>query len=64
MSKIRRGGYVFITYKGDHDPWHVHIFRDGKEVAKWNLEGWVLMNGSINKKILKLIRELVNEGKL
>lgn len=64
MGKIRRGGYVFITYKGDHDPLHVHIFRDGKEIAKWNLENWVLMSGTVNKKILKLLKELVSEGKL
>ena len=64
MGKIRRGGYVFITYKGDHYPRHVHVFRDGKEVAKWNLEAWVLMSGSMNSKLLKLLRELVREGKL
>jgi hypothetical protein len=23
MGKIRRGGYVFITWKGDHGPPHV-----------------------------------------
>lgn len=63
-GKIRRGGHVFITYKGDHDPRHVHIFRDGKEVAKWNLEAQVLMSGVVNKKILKLIEELVKEGEL
>jgi hypothetical protein len=64
MSKIRRGGYVFITDTGDHDPKHVHIFRDGKEIAKWNLEKCVLMNGKVNRKILKLLKELVDEGEL
>lgn len=64
MGKIRRGGYVFTLWKGDHDPRHVHIFRDGKEIAKWNLRDSVLMKGEINKKLLKLIEELVQEGKL
>ncbi len=64
MGKLRRGGYIFITYKGDHDPRHVHVFRDGKEVAKWNLEARVLMSGAINDKILKLLNGLVKEGKL
>lgn len=64
MGKIRRGGYVFITYKGDHDPRHVHIFRDGKEIAKWNLEAWVLMSGSVDQKILRLLTELIKEGEL
>jgi hypothetical protein len=27
MGKYRRGGYVFITWKGDHPPRHVHVYR-------------------------------------
>ncbi len=64
MGKIRRGGYVFITWLGDHDPWHVHVFKDGKEVLKWNLEAQVVIEGKITKKITKLIAELLREGKL
>ena len=29
MGKYRRGGYVFITWKGDHLRRHVHVYRDG-----------------------------------
>ncbi|MBI2606191.1 MAG: DUF4160 domain-containing protein [Deltaproteobacteria bacterium] len=64
MGKLRRGGYVFFFWKGDHDPRHVHIFMDGREVAKWNLDSWVLMKGEMNKKLLKILEELVREGKL
>lgn len=64
MGKIRRGGYVFITYKGDHDPRHVHIYRDGKFVAKWNLDAWVLMSGAVNGRIIKILEELVRGGLL
>jgi hypothetical protein len=28
-GKHRRGGYVFITWKGDHPPRHVHVYRGG-----------------------------------
>ena len=38
MGKIKRGGYVFISWIGDHDPKHVHVFKEGKEVVKWNIE--------------------------
>lgn len=38
MSKIRRGNYVFITWKGDHRPWHVHVYQDGRLVVKWDLD--------------------------
>jgi hypothetical protein len=64
MPKVRRGGYIFVTYIGDHDPRHVHIFRDGKEIAKWNLEASVLMSGAVHRKLLKVLAELVNEEKL
>ena len=37
-GKIRRGGYVFFTWKGDHPPRHVHVYRDGRLIVKWDLE--------------------------
>ncbi len=64
MGKIRRGGYIFITRIGDHDPKHVHIFRDNQEIAKWNLEDWVLMSGEVNSKLLKILEKLVEEKEL
>ncbi|MEK7378339.1 MAG: DUF4160 domain-containing protein [Candidatus Binatota bacterium] len=64
MGKIKRGGYVFITWVGDHDPKHVHVFREGKEVLKWNLEAEVAIDGKTTKKIKKLIAELIGEEKL
>ena len=64
MGKIRCGGYVFITWVGDHDPKHVHVFKNGKEVLKWNLEAQVVIEGKATKKIKKLIAELLREGKL
>jgi hypothetical protein len=64
VGKIRRGGYVFINWKGDHEPLHVHVFKDGVEVLKWDLVNDVPMSGRPTAKILKLIRELVSEGRL
>ncbi len=55
---------MFITYKGDHDPPHVHIYRDGKLIAKWNLQDWVPMRGEASRKILKILEELVKKGEL
>jgi hypothetical protein len=43
MGKIRRGGFVFVTWKGDHSPHHVHAYRDGALVVKWDLENDVAM---------------------
>ncbi len=64
MPKRRRGGYVFLGWKGDHAPRHVHVYRDGKFIVKWDLENWKPMKGSATDQILRLIRDLVNEGLL
>jgi uncharacterized protein YggU (UPF0235/DUF167 family) len=64
MGKIRRGGYVFVTWKGDHSPRHVHVYRDGRLVVKWNLEARVPMKGKANARILSLLLELEEEGLL
>jgi hypothetical protein len=37
-GKIRRGGYVFVTWKGDLEPAHVHVYRDRELIVKWSLD--------------------------
>ena len=64
MGKVKRGGYVFVSWIGDHDPKHVHIYKDKKLVGKWDLQNNKIMVGKISKKILKYIQELALEGKL
>ncbi|MBC8872868.1 MAG: DUF4160 domain-containing protein [Planctomycetes bacterium] len=64
MSKIRRGDYVFVTWTGDHPPRHVHVYKDSKLVVKWDLENHVAMKGQANSRVLKLIAELEEEGRL
>ena len=64
MAKIRRGGYVFITWIGDHTPRHVHVYRDGKLIVKWDLENSTAMKGAMTRRILELINELESEGLL
>ena len=64
MGKIRRGGFVFITRIGDHAPRHVHVYKDGALVVKWDLEHDVAMRGRASSRILGLIAELRQEGAL
>jgi len=64
MPKIRRGGYVFVSWKGDHDPRHVHVYRGGRFVLKWDLERDSVMKGSASRRVRKLIVELQAEGLL
>jgi hypothetical protein len=64
MSKIRRGGYVFVTWVGDHPPRHVHVYRDGRLIMKWDLENGVALAGAAPRQVLRYIDELVKEGRL
>ncbi|MSR19952.1 MAG: DUF4160 domain-containing protein [Gemmatimonadetes bacterium] len=64
MGKFRRGGFVFVTWKGDHSPYHVHVYRDGSLVVKWDLENDVAMKGAATRRILRLIAELREGGLL
>jgi hypothetical protein len=64
MGKVRRGGYVFVTWKGDHSPCHVHVYRDGELVVKWDLERNQPMTGKASRRVRALIEELDSEGAL
>jgi hypothetical protein len=64
MGKVRRGNYVFLPWKGDHTPRHVHVYRDSKLVVKWDLESSVPMEGKAGRRLRDLIAELEKEGAL
>ncbi len=62
MGKIKRGGYVFVTWIGDHAPRHVHVYKDGKFVGKWDLENSRVMKGRVSREVLKHLAALISEG--
>ena len=64
MGKLRRGGYIFVSWKSDHPPRHVHVYRDGKLVVKWELDNKLAMKGKASRRVLELIAELEAEGLL
>jgi hypothetical protein len=64
MGKIRRGDYVFLTWIGDHSPRHVHVYRDGKLVLKWNLDASVPMKGRPTRRLIQLLASLKKDGLL
>lgn len=64
MGKVRRGNYIFVTWIGDHGPRHVHVYRDGTLVLKWDLENRQPMKGVPTRRLLRLIEELETEGVL
>lgn len=64
MGKIRRGGYIVVTWVGDHPPRHVHVYRGGRLVVKWDLDNQKPMMGRATRRVLELIAELESEGLL
>lgn len=64
MGKIRRGNHVFLFWKGDHSPRHVHVYRDATLIVKWDLENSREMSGKATTQIRRLIAELQDEGKI
>jgi hypothetical protein len=64
VGKVRRGGFLFITWKGDHSPRHVHVYRDGRLIVAWDLDNWKPMKGVAPRRVLDLIETLESEGAL
>ncbi len=66
MGKVRRGGYMFMWWIGDHSPRHLHVFdKNGKLITRFNLETMQAMDiPKVERKIVELIRELQNEGRI
>lgn len=63
MGKVRRGNYVFLTWKGDHSPRHVHVYRDSKLVVKWDLENSLPPDGREGWSAIDQAHHRVGEGK-
>jgi hypothetical protein len=64
MGKIRRGNYTFVKWIGDHSPKHVHVYRGGKLVLKWDLTNRAAMKGKATREVLNLIAQLQREDRL
>lgn len=64
MGRIKSGGYLIEWWVGDHLPKHVHVYRDGKEVAKVVVPEMRLLNGKMNRKLRRIIEQLLKEGKI
>ena len=66
MGRIRRGGYIFEWWIGDHPPRHVHVFDSNGEllgrVTVENLQP--LDDWQPPRKVVEIIRQLMDEGRL
>jgi hypothetical protein len=50
--------------EGRSSPRHVHVYRDGKLVVKWDLENKKAMKGHSPRRVVDLIEKLDLEGLL
>jgi hypothetical protein len=58
-------GWVCLHYlERRPPPRHVHVYRDGVLVVKWDLDNRKAMKSSATRRILELIAELESEGLL
>jgi hypothetical protein len=64
MGRIRRGGYIFMWWIGDHPPRHLHVFdKDQKLITRVNLETLQPLDmPTLPKRVAEIIRELQREG--
>ncbi len=49
MPTWRSGGHIIRMYQNDHPPLHVHIFRDGRQLDRYDLEHGEFMDGTVGR---------------
>jgi hypothetical protein len=64
VGKLRRGGYIFVSWRSDHPPRHVHVYQRRRLVVKWDLDHEKVMKGFASSRLVALIRELEAERRL
>jgi hypothetical protein len=62
VTDWKRGGYVIRWYQQDHPPRHVHVFKDGALVARFDLEHETFMPGSDRRHFGRIKKALQEEG--
>jgi uncharacterized protein DUF4160 len=66
MGKVRRGGYIFEWWIGDHPPRHVHVSdRNGEFLGRVTVENLQpLDDWQPPRKVVEIIRQLIEEDRL
>jgi hypothetical protein len=55
---------MFVKWSGDHDPPHVHVFKDGRLVLKWNLDTEKPLAGTATPALRAWLRKFRTKGLL
>ena len=53
-------GFIFVTYSGDHPPYHVHILTSsGRNIGRFDIEHQCPMDDfEVNKRLRKALTDL------
>lgn len=57
MGREKVGNLIILWWSGDHTPWHAHVYKDKKLIAKINLEEMTVFEGKLANKTLKKIEK-------
>lgn len=60
MGRKRHMGFIFVTYAGDHPPFHVHILTaTGRNIGRFDIEHQCPMdNFEVTKRLKKALIDL------
>jgi hypothetical protein len=66
MGRVRRGGYIFEWWIGDHPPRHIHISdSDGNLLGRFRLDSMEGMEDwKPPRKVVEIIEQLIDENRL
>ena len=66
VGRIRRGGYIFEWWIGDHPPRHIHVSdNNGKILGRIRLDPIEPVDEwQPSRKVIEIIKELQREGRL
>lgn len=64
VTRIKRGGYIFVMWVGDHEPKHIHVFRDDELILKWDALDRKPILGVPGARLKRLLDELEAKGRL
>jgi hypothetical protein len=53
---------VIDWWLGDHYPKHVHVYRGKQLVCRVQVPGLLVLSGRTNRRIVRILRDLMDEG--
>jgi hypothetical protein len=62
VVRWKANGYDIRIYRTDHPPLHVHVFKDGRLVARYDLEERKFMDGSVKRHEGRVKKALAQVG--